>query len=546
MKNCDPRDIAIKSFFLGPQSENSEWLKSKWIAILDNWIDWRRGLFPHDGLAISPQDQANESFKAALNKLETELNSILHDLEKETPKFSPRYIGHMVSEISLPALLGHACALLHNPNIISKKVSSVVTRIEDEAISDLAKMLNFPASAQGHFTSGGTLANFEALWHAIVRADAAYGERGFLSLGPWQWAREYEQQNKKPFPGFVILVPGNKHYSWEKAVMLMGLGANTFWSVALDSDGRMDPNDLDLKIQQAKREGRPILMVVSVVGTTEMGEVDPVDEVQNILDQYSKNNLPIWHHVDAAYGGYFTTMLDSAELEKNLHPKIATALKSIARADSVTLDPHKLGYVPYACGAFLVRDKNNYQTRSASAAYLQTDTDNRWRYTLEGSRSGAGATATYLSNRVLGLNADGYGRLLNKGIEARNLVIKELEDKIPGVLIVRPVDLNIVCFSIAPQSGRLSQINETTEHIWRHFEHSPNFSVSKTVLHAKQYGPMITRMAKERQIELDVDAWHQIRLVLMNPFLASKETKTHFIHEFVKELFSVAFPTPRA
>lgn len=545
MKNCDPRDIAIKSFFLGPQSENGEWLKKKWISILENWISWRRDLFPGDGAAISAEDQNNANFKAALKKLENELDSVLHELENETPKFSPRYIGHMVSEVSLPALLGHASALLHNPNIISKKVSSVVTRLEDEAIADLAKMLNFPPHAQGHFTSGGTLANFEALWHAIVRADSAFGEKGFLALGPWQWAAEYERQNGRAFPGFVILVPGNKHYSWEKAVMLMGLGANTFWSVALDSDGRMDPKDLDLKIQQANKEGRPILMVVSVVGTTEMGEVDPVDQVQDLLDQYYKKGQSLWHHVDAAYGGYFTTMLEDEELEKNLDPKIAKALRSMSRADSVTLDPHKLGYVPYACGAFIVRDEKNYQTRAATADYLQTDKDNRWKYTLEGSRSGAGATATWLSNRVLGLNADGYGRLLNKGLEARNLIVTELQNIIPDILIVHPIDLNIVCFSIAPNASKLSQINETTERIWRHFETSPNFSVSKTVLHAKQYAPLMERLANQRSIKMDVHAWHQIRLVLMNPFLASKETKTNYISDFVKELLSITSPTPR-
>ena len=66
MKNCDPRDIAIKSFFLGPQSENGEWLKKKWISILENWISWRRDLFPGDGAAISAEDQNNANFKAAL------------------------------------------------------------------------------------------------------------------------------------------------------------------------------------------------------------------------------------------------------------------------------------------------------------------------------------------------------------------------------------------------------------------------------------------------------------------------------------------------
>lgn len=534
--DCDPRDIAIKSFFLGPQAENGEWLQRKWATIMENWVTWRRGLFPKDGPAISLTDQTSPTFMAALNKLNLEVDAILRELENETPKFTPRYIGHMVSEVSLPALLGHVCALLHNPNNTSREVSRVTSRLEDEAIADLAAMLGYGASARGHFTSGGTMANFEALWHAIVREDRRYGERGFLKVGPWQWAREFERSHGRPFPGFTVLVPGNKHYSWEKAVTLMGLGADAFCMVALDDHGRLNPEDLDLKIRQAHLEGKPVLMAVSVAGTTEMGEVDPVDRVQDVLDAHKANGQTIWHHVDAAFGGYFTSMLDGGEMEANLNPAVARALRSIRRADSVTLDPHKLGYVPYACGAFVVSNEANYLTRSPSAAYLQSHNKSRWTVTLEGSRSGAGVAATWLSNRVLGLNADGYGRLLNKGLEARDAVLNELARALPDALAIQPADLNIVCFSIAPHGDKLSHINQRTEKIWHHFESSPNFSVSKTVLRKGDYGLLIDRMAKERSIVLDADEWLQIRLVLMNPFLTSNESKTDFIKEFVNEV----------
>jgi len=533
---CDPRDIAIKSFFLGPQAENGEWLEKKWASIMKDWVSWRRSLFPHDGVAISAKDQVAPAFATSLNKLNLEVNAILKELEKETPKFTPRYIGHMVSEVSLPALLGHVCALLHNPNNTSREVSRVTSRLEDEAIADLATMLGFSKFACGHFTSGGTMANFEALWHAIVRENNKFGERGFLKVGPWQWARDYERVQGRPFPGFAVLVPGNKHYSWEKAVALMGLGADAFCTVALDDQGRMDPNDLDRKIQQALQDGRPVLMVVSVSGTTEMGEVDPIDEIQDVLDAYKAKGTSIWHHVDAAYGGYFASMLDGGEMEAKLEPNVARALRAVRRADSVTLDPHKLGYVPYACGAFVVSNEANYNTRNFSAAYLKDNNKSRWAVTLEGSRSGAGVAATWLSNRVLGLNSDGYGRLLSKGLEARDAIVSALKMKLPDALIVQPADLNIVCFSIAALGDKLSHINQKTDKIWRHFESSPNFSVSKTALRHSDYGLLMERLAKERSTILDTNEWLLIRLVLMNPFLTSKESKTDFIKTFVDEV----------
>lgn len=529
--DCDPKDIAIKSFFLGPQAENAEWLMGKWQDILGNWISWRKNLFPGDGAAISAEDQSSPAFLSALKSLDQEVNSILRDLEQETPKFTPRYIGHMVSEVSLPALFGHVCALLHNPNNTSREVSRVTSRLEEEAIAELGKMIGF-STAQGHFTSGGTMANFEALWHAIVRHDAQYGEEGPLSIGPWNWARNYEKKNGRPFPGFAVMVPGNKHYSWEKAVNLMGLGAKAFITIALDADGRLDVKDLDSKIQQTIAEGMPILMVVSVAGTTELGEVDPIHSVQEVLNKYKE--LSIWHHVDAAYGGYFTALLDAEDLEKKLSPQVTSSLRAISNVNSVTLDPHKLGYVPYACGAFLVRDEKHYRTKDFQAVYLHAKNKSKWALTLEGSRTGSGVAATWLSNKVLGKN--GYGRLLGKGIEAREIMISEMQRVIPEILVVEPGDLNIICFSVASAKTELSKINQISNRIWKHFEESPNFSVSKTILRAENYAKLMKRMAASRDIVMNSEEWVQIRLVLMNPFLISKEMKVNLVQEFVKEL----------
>ena len=312
----------------------------------------------------------------------------------------------------------------------------------------------------------------------------------------------------------------------------MGLGADAFIAIDLDQEGRLDVRDLDRKIRRTIADGIPILMVVSVAGTTEMGEVDPIHLVQDVLDKYK--DLSIWHHVDAAYGGYFASMLDSGELEANFSPYLAASLRSIGRADSVTLDPHKLGYVPYACGAFLVRDEDHYRTKDFNAAYLHAKNKSKWALTLEGSRTGSGVAATWLSNRVLGRN--GYGRLLSKGLEARGILASEMQRMVPEILIIEPGDLNIICFSFAPTGERLSKINEISNQIWRHFEESPNFSVSKTILRKDNYRLLLQRMAHSRQIVLDAEEWVQIRLVLMNPFLISKEMKVNLVQEFVKEL----------
>src|SRR5690606_37931482 len=81
----------------------------------------------------------------------------------------------------------------------------------------------------------------------------------------------------RPWLGPVMLVPGNKHYSWRKAANLFGLGEESLWSIRLDAEGHLDLVDLDRLLLKAEDEGRPVLMTVSVAGATETGGIDPVD-----------------------------------------------------------------------------------------------------------------------------------------------------------------------------------------------------------------------------------------------------------------------------
>jgi glutamate/tyrosine decarboxylase-like PLP-dependent enzyme len=279
---CKPEQVAIKSLFLGPQSENATWFQNQILEILGHTFEWRKSRFPQDGRAMSDADQSSAEFQSMQEKMSVALRELLQSLENETPKFTPRYIGHMVSEISLPSLLAEFAMLLHNPNNASLEASKVGLAIEKSAIAALAKMVGFNASeARGHFTSGGTLANFEGLWRALNRFDlglssalasSARGhsapgdffhnchlpqarqnpniEYSFFEQGPW--AIDTSQILGFRFLGPVLLVPGSKHYSWPKSAAAFGIGEGNVWSVELDDEGRLDVKDLKLKIEKAR------------------------------------------------------------------------------------------------------------------------------------------------------------------------------------------------------------------------------------------------------------------------------------------------------
>lgn len=573
-----PSDLPFKPYFLGPKAENEAWTGAQFGRTLDDWFAERRLLFADDPPATGPAERAATDERRARARLAEGLAELTTRLRSELPTWTPRYVGHMSSEPTLPGLLGHFAALLHNPNITSHEASKVGTLIEAEAIADLAAMVGYdPAAARGHFTSGGTIANLEAVWRARYRLDhrlalgVALGERFGAPLDPFAAAHRTAREaarlaetydldeptlracsavvgnpldaaerigrlSGRPYRGPVMLVPGHKHYSWVKAANVFGLGEESFWPVALDREGRLCPEALTARIAEARRLGRPVLMVVTVAGTTEMGEIDPVDAVCNRLDALRRDEgVDIWHHVDAAYGGFFCT-LDPAE--PLLAPQRRAALAAIRRAETVTIDPHKLGYVPYACGALLARDAACDTVSSFVAPYLDRTelADAPWTRTLEGSRPATGAAATWLTGRTLGFGPDGLGAVLRAALDSCRALRDALAAAIPDLRPLEPMDTNILCFSVAAPGDALSDANARTAAVHARIAASPGFSMSRTVLSGETHGALIADHVATYGGRLDADRLVLVRAVVMNPFWAEPSVRARLLPELVAEL----------
>jgi glutamate/tyrosine decarboxylase-like PLP-dependent enzyme len=578
MPQHDDKPFAADAYFLGPKSENGSWVRGEFQTILDHWFDWRRSLFASDPEAISEARRLSPDFLREREVLGQELRNLLVMLRSEVPKFTPRYIGHMVSELSLPAQLGHFAALLHNPNNTSREVAKIGARMETEAIAMLAKMVGFdPALAQGHFTGGGTMANFEAVWRARYRLDHALslglvlaerdgdpldpfmaahmGWRAFeqiqlersveeadlraasMVLGnPFDVARRIRVCTRRDYLGPVLITPGNKHFSWQKAANLFGLGEDSFWNTPLDAQGRVDLSALASRIDEAREAGRPVLCLTSVAGTTEAGEIDPVDKIADMLEALKAQDIHIWHHVDAAYGGFFCSLL-GGKTEAVLAPDQRNALRAISRVQSVTIDPHKLGYVPYSCGAFITRDEHAYRASSFQAPYIdRADKDDKWRCTLEGSRSGAGAAAVWLTGKTLGYGPGKFGKIIAAGIEARKAFQAALVKSNPLARPLDPADTNILCFSLAKAGEALSVSNQRTLEVYAKFQSNEDFSVSKTVLGAQSYDVLMDAHVRSYGGVRDADSLALLRLVFMNPFWANAQTRDQLTPEFMKLL----------
>lgn len=580
-KHQRSNDLRYKSFFLGPQAENAPLVKKLANFIFAHWFDWRKKNYPNDGAAITESDQMDPEFIARTEEFKLHLIDLLARFQEEVPSFSPRYIGHMVSEISIPALLGHIITLLHNPNNITGEVARVSMQIEREAISDLMVMLGYdPVSGRGHFTSGGTVANIEGLVRARSRMakwvaagiynkeetksnknfieyahqgwesyeklsfnvpDQELKSRHFLHYSPIQVAKKIDRVFNIDYQGPVVLAPQSKHYSWPKGIIMLGLGAESFWPIELDKFGMLSIEDLKKKVELAFSQHRPVLTIVSVAGTTELGDFDPIHKVRDYIDQRRKEDgLEIWHHVDGAYGGFFRTLPEHKDSPAS--SELFQALGAISSADSITIDPHKLGYVPYASGAFLAKRSNEYYISPFDAPYLRFDYDsNNMPQTLEGSRSAGGAVATWLSSKCIGFNEDGYGQILEQSIRERKLLEKKLSLADKRIRISPHSQTNILCFCIATDKQKISDTNIKTEAMYERFTNSDEvpFFVSKTSLTWKSYREYLDHFVINWQAEIDDSKLTLIRLTLMNPFFGSSDTAIRYDDEFIKELLRI-------
>lgn len=235
----------------------------------------------------------------------------------------------------------------------------------------------------------------------------------------------------------VILAPSTKHYSWPKALAVTGAGSGgqQLIDIAVDADARMNVDKLRFELNKSLALRRPILLTVSVMGSTEEGACDPLADVLQLRDDYRAKGLDFNVHADAAWGGYFATLLrkDFAEpgegsddpfIEDQSHVHLSQHtrdnMSAIKHADSVTVDPHKMGYIQYPAGALCYADDRmrNLVTFGAPVIGTPGSQVSVGEFGIEGSKPGAAPAAVYLAHSVLRPSTSGYGQLINEALRS--------------------------------------------------------------------------------------------------------------------------------
>jgi glutamate/tyrosine decarboxylase-like PLP-dependent enzyme len=235
----------------------------------------------------------------------------------------PRYFGLFNPAPSFPAQCADRIAATFNPQLATATTSPAAVEIEAHVIRAVAGRVGFAAGAAGHFTSGGSEANYTALICALTKSNpdfATAGARAFAGPPMFYVSRE-------------------SHLAWLKIAHQAGIGRTAVRLVATDGSGRMDTAALAGAISADREQGRVPVMIAATAGTTNAGMIDPLAACAELA-----HNAGLWYHVDAAWGG---ALIASDQLRH--------LLDGIESADSVTIDAHKWFATTMGCGMFITQ-----------------------------------------------------------------------------------------------------------------------------------------------------------------------------------------------
>lgn len=132
---------SVSAIFLGPHGENFDILNKLINEIMLDYIYWRRNYFSTDPIVIGQDNIRTNS--GWYDDLDTELRSALNNLKAHYPFYSPRYMAHMLSEQTIPSIIGYFAGMLYNPNNVTDEAAPVTVDIEIEFGKMICEMLGY-------------------------------------------------------------------------------------------------------------------------------------------------------------------------------------------------------------------------------------------------------------------------------------------------------------------------------------------------------------------------------------------------------------------
>jgi len=378
---------------------------------------------------------------------------------------SPGYFAYIPGGGTYPAALADFIADTTNRFTGVWMAAPVLVQLEANALDWLREWMGFPPDARGLFTTGGSMATFNAIVCARERHLGAEIRRG------------------------VLYTSDQAHHSVLKSSKLAGIMPDRVHPIASDAAFRMRADALRDAIAADRKAGLTPFAVVSTAGTTNTGAVDPLDEIADICAAEE-----LWHHIDGAYGAFFY-LCD--ELRGPLH--------GLPRADSLTLDPHKGMFLPYGTGALLVRDGSALRAaHEATAAYLPAMPHPEDFY--DPSQHGPELSRGYPGLRVW-LSVKLFGSAAFRGaITEKRVLTLDAAHRIaalPGIVMDAPPDLSLFAFHLTWPGATLAEEDAATRALMEQTTARGRVMVTGAGAHGRFLGRVCVLSFRTHQREVD-------------------------------------------
>ncbi|WP_333797616.1 pyridoxal-dependent aspartate 1-decarboxylase PanP [Rheinheimera sp.] len=439
---------------------------------------------------------------------------------------APSFIGHMTSALPYFVLPLSKMMVGLNQNLVKIETSKAFTPLERQVLGMMhhlvygesegfyKKWLHSANHSLGAFCSGGTVANMTALWIArnrLLRPDGDF--KGVAKEGLFRAMRHYGYQD------LAILVSERGHYSLRKAADILGIGRDMLIPVKTDEHNKVDSNEMRRVAADLAARSIRVMAIVGVAGTTETGNIDPLDELADLAA-----DLNCHFHVDAAWGG--ATLLSD---------KYRYLLKGIERADSVTIDAHKQMYVPMGAGMVVFKHPSAAHAIEHHAEYiLRKGSKDLGSQTLEGSRPGM-AMLVHACLQVIGRK--GYEILINRSLEKARY-FAGLIDLHPEFELITAPELCLLTYRYVPakvqQAMQKAKVAGDTERLQKFNELLSGLTkfIQKRQREEGKSFVSRTRLKPQRYQRQDTVVF---RVVLANPL-----TTDNILHEVLAEQVELA------
>ena len=398
-----------------------EELRTQGHRMLDDMIDYIANVRARPVWRPIP-DEVRARFRGELPTQASDLGEVYDEFIEfiapyATGNVHPGFMGWVHGGGTAVGMLAEMLAGGLNANLGGR--DHIPIEVERQIVEWTRAMFGLPHGASGLFVTGTSMANLMAV---LVARTAALGQL-------------VRQQGLGEAGALLTAYTSTAaHGCVKKAMDLAGFGSDALRSMPVDSLHRVDVAAMRAQISRDRETGLKPFLVVASAGTVDIGAIDDLAALGALCREEN-----LWFHVDGAYGALGV-----------LSPALAPRLAGLESADSIALDFHKWGQVPYDAGFLIVRDGERHREAfAAPAAYLRRE--------ARGLAAGEPWPCDFGPDLSRGFRAlktwftlKAYGAAkLGAMIERTCALARYLEARIlaePRLELMVPVQLNIVCF----------------------------------------------------------------------------------------------------